>query len=171
MDVKGEIVDGFSVPDADGGERGPIRLRDALKYSLNIPAAKAQQLIGTENVVATAERFGLKWDPQQASEVAVPSLTLGTIGVHMLDLAGAYGALANGGVRAEPYLIEKITDRHGNVIYDRATDGPKPERVISAQSAYLVTDILADNTDPDPEFLVGPAASSSRPMTGGAPRP
>ena len=148
MDVKGEIVKGFSVPDADGGERGPIRLRDALKYSLNIPAAKAQQLIGTENVVATAERFGLKWDPQQAAEVVVPSLTLGTIGVHMIDLASAYGALANGGVHAEPYLIEKITDRNGNVIYDRATDGPQPERVISAQSAYLVTDILADNTDP-----------------------
>ena len=148
VDVKGEIVDGFSVPDADGGERGPVRLRDALKYSLNIPAAKAQQLIGTENVVAMAERFGLKWDPQQAAEVAVPSLTLGTIGVHMLDLADAYGALANGGVRAEPYLIETITDRNGNVIYDRANDGPKPERVISAQSAYLVTDILADNTDP-----------------------
>ncbi len=148
MDIKGEIVDGFSVPNADGGERGPIRIRDALKYSLNIPAAKAQQLIGTENVVAMAERFGLQWDPQQASEVAVPSLTLGTIGVHMLDLAGAYGTLANGGVRAEPYLIEKITDRNGNVIYDRASDGPKPERVISEQSAYLVTDILADNTDP-----------------------
>jgi len=148
MDVKGDIVDGFAPPDADGGQRGPVRIRDALKYSLNIPAAKAQQLIGTDNVVAMAERFGLQWDPQQAAEVAVPSLTLGTIGVHQIDLAGAYGALANGGVRAEPYMIEKITDRNGNVIYDRATDGPKPERVISAQSAYLVTDILADNTDP-----------------------
>ncbi|MDH4335042.1 MAG: penicillin-binding protein, partial [Chloroflexota bacterium] len=89
MDVKGEIVDGYSVPNADGGERGPIRVRDALKYSLNIPAAKAQQLIGTQNVVDQAVRLGLQWDPLQEAEVAVPSLTLGTIGVHMLDLAGA----------------------------------------------------------------------------------
>jgi membrane peptidoglycan carboxypeptidase len=148
MDVKGDIVPGFSVPDADGGERGPLRIRDALKYSLNIPAAKSQQLIGTDHVVDMAQRLGLKWDPQQADEVAVPSLTLGTIGVHMLDLAGAYGALANGGTFAPPYLIEKITDRDGNVVYDHATDAPPPERELSAQAAYLVTDILADNTDP-----------------------
>jgi membrane peptidoglycan carboxypeptidase len=51
MDVEGEIVDGYQVPDADQRQRGPVRVRDALKYSLNIPVAKAQQLIGTENVV------------------------------------------------------------------------------------------------------------------------
>jgi membrane peptidoglycan carboxypeptidase len=148
MDVKGDMVNGYSVPDADGRERGPVRIRDALKYSLNIPAVKSQQVIGTDNVLAQAERYGLRFDPRQAKEAAVPSLTLGTIGVHLIDLAGAYGAIAGGGIRAEPYLIEKITDRSGKVIYDHASDGQKPERVISAQSAYLVTDILADNTDP-----------------------
>ena len=65
MDVKGEIVDGYEVPNADGGERGPVRVRDALKYSWNIPVAKAQQMIGSENVVEMAERMGLDWDPQQ----------------------------------------------------------------------------------------------------------
>jgi hypothetical protein len=40
MDVEGEIVDGYSVPNADNRERGPVRVRDALKYSLNIPVAK-----------------------------------------------------------------------------------------------------------------------------------
>ncbi|HEX6140893.1 MAG TPA: transglycosylase domain-containing protein, partial [Candidatus Limnocylindria bacterium] len=155
MDVKGEIVDGYSVPNADGGERGPVRVRDALKYSWNIPVAKAQQLIGTQNVVDTAARLGLNWDPQQAQEVAVPSLTLGTIGVHQIDLASAYGTMANGGVRAEPYLIEKILDRNGNVIYDHAEDAPDPQRIVSEQSAYLVTDILADNTDPAQNSIWG----------------
>ena len=65
MDVKGEIAEGYTVPNADGGERGPVRVRDALKYSWNIPVAKAQQLIGTENVVDMAERLGLQWDPEQ----------------------------------------------------------------------------------------------------------
>jgi membrane peptidoglycan carboxypeptidase len=156
MDVKGEIVDGYSVPNADGGERGPVRVRDALKYSWNIPVAKVQQLIGTDEVVAVAERLGLEWDPQQAAEgVAVPSLTLGTIGVHQLDLAAAYGALANGGVLAETYLIEKITDRSGNVIFDHAEDAPEPQRILSAEAAYLVTDILADNTDPAQNSIWG----------------
>ncbi|MBA2633035.1 MAG: transglycosylase domain-containing protein, partial [Chloroflexi bacterium] len=156
MDVQGEIVDGYSVPNADNRERGPVRVRDALKYSLNIPVAKIQQLVGTENVVSMAERLGLDWDPRQEDGVAVPSLTLGTIGVHMLDLAAAYGAIANAGQFVPPYLIERIEDSDGNVIYDHATDADDPEQVLSAQSAYLVTDILADNTDPAANPLWGP---------------
>ena len=155
MDVEGEIAEGYTVPNADGGQRGPVRVRDALKYSWNIPVAKAQQMIGTENVVDMAERLGLQWDPRQEDNVAVPSLTLGTIGIHQIDLAAAYGALANGGVRAETYMIEKITDRNGNVIYDHAQDAAEPQRILSEQAAYLVTDILADNTDPAQNSIWG----------------
>ena len=156
MDVEGEIVDGYSVPNADLRERGPVRVRDALKYSLNIPVTKAQQLIGTENVVAMAERLGLEFDPAHNGEHAVPSLTLGTLGIHQLDLAAAYGAIANGGQLNPAYLIERIEDSSGNVIYDHATDADKAEQVLSAASAYLVTDILADNTDPVANPLWGP---------------
>jgi membrane peptidoglycan carboxypeptidase len=155
MDVQGVIAEGYTVPNASGKERGPVRVRDALKYSLNIPAAKAQQLVGTQNVVDMAVQLGLQWDPQQGKNVAVPSLTLGTIGVHMLDLAGAYGALADGGVLAKPFLIVSITDRNGNVIYDHATDAPAPERKIGADAAYLVTNILADNTNPATNTIWG----------------
>ena len=155
MDVQGEIAEGYTVPNADGGQRGPVRVRDALKYSWNIPVAKAQQMIGTENVVDMAERLGLRWDPRQKNEVAVPSLTLGTIGIHQIDLASAYGTLANAGVRAETYMIEKITDRNGNVIYDHAQDAAEPQRILSEQAAYLVTDILADNTDPAQNSIWG----------------
>ncbi len=171
MDARGDIVNGYSVPDADNRERGPVRIRDALKYSLNIPAVKAQQVIGTQNVVDEAAKMGLRWDPRQQNEVAVPSLTLGTIGVHMLDLAGAYGAIANGGELATPYLIDKITDRTGTVIYDHATDGPKPKRVLSQQAAFLTTNILADNTNPrtnpwwGPRFQLPGADGGRRPAT------
>jgi len=154
MDVSTEIVPGYPVQNADLRERGPVRVRDALKFSLNIPVTKAQQLIGTEQVVDQAERLGLDWDPAQDPNVA--SLTLGTIGVRMIDLAAAYGTLANGGIYREPYLIERIVDRDGNVLYDRETDGPDPEQAISPQAAYLVTDILADNTDPAQNALWGP---------------
>ncbi len=170
MDVQGEIVDGYSVPNADNRERGPVRVRDALKYSLNIPVAKIQQLVGTDNVVNMAERLGLDWDPRQEAEVAVPSLTLGTIGVHMLDLATAYGVIANAGEFVPSYMIERIEDSDGNVIYDHATDADESEQVLSPQSAYLVTDILADNTDPAANPLWGPrfqlpAAEGRRPAT------
>ena len=45
MDVQGIIAEGYTVPNASGNERGPVRVRDALKYSWNIPVAKIQQLI------------------------------------------------------------------------------------------------------------------------------
>jgi membrane peptidoglycan carboxypeptidase len=122
MDVETEIVPGYAVHDADNRERGPVRARDALKYSLNIPVTKAQQLIGTEQVVDQAERLGLEWDPNQDPHVA--SLTLGTIGVRMIDLAASYGALANGGIYNAPYLVERILDRDGNVIYDARLTAP-----------------------------------------------
>jgi membrane carboxypeptidase/penicillin-binding protein PbpC len=57
MDVRTDIAEGFDPPNADGRERGPVLVRDALKYSLNIPVSKAQQLIGTENVLAMAQRM------------------------------------------------------------------------------------------------------------------
>jgi membrane peptidoglycan carboxypeptidase len=100
--------------------------------------------------------LGLQFDPAHNGEYAVPSLTLGTLGIHQLDLAGAYGAFANAGELAEPYLIERIEDVDGNVIYDHATDGDDPTQVLSPASAYLVTDILADNTDPSANPLWGP---------------
>ncbi|HUF06825.1 MAG TPA: transglycosylase domain-containing protein [Candidatus Binatia bacterium] len=156
MDVRTDIAEGFDPPNADNRERGPVRVRDALKYSLNVPVSKIQQLIGSQAVVDVAERLGLEFDPAHDGEHAVPSLTLGTLGVHQLDLAGAYGAIANGGRLQQPYLIERIEDGNGNVLYDHATDAPSAEQVISPASAYLVTDILADNTDPATNPLWGP---------------
>jgi len=156
MDVRTDIAEGFSPPNADNRERGPVRVRDALKYSLNIPVTKAQQLIGSERVVEMAQNLGLQFDPAHNGEFAVPSLTLGTLGIHQIDLAGAYGAIANEGRLMEPYLIERIEDSSGNVIYDHATDAGDGAQVLSAPSAYLVTDILADNTDPAANSLWGP---------------
>ena len=156
MDVRTDIAEGFDPPNADGRERGPVRVRDALKYSLNVPVSKAQQLIGTANVVDMAQNLGLEFDPAHNGEYEVPSLTLGTLGIHQLDLAGAYGAIANEGRLEEPYLIQRIEDADGNVIYDHDTDADDGTQVLSPASAYLVTDILADNTDPAANPLWGP---------------
>ena len=156
MDVRTDIADGFDPPNADGRERGPVRVRDALKYSLNVPVSKAQQLIGTANVVDMAQDLGLEFDPAHNGEYEVPSLTLGTLGIHQLDLAGAYGAIANEGRLEDPYLIQRIEDADGNVIYDHDTDADDGTQVLSPASAYLVTDILADNTDPAANPLWGP---------------
>jgi membrane peptidoglycan carboxypeptidase len=71
---------------------------------------------------------------------------IGTVEVRPVDLTSAFGTLANGGVRHEPRMILEIRDAAGDVVW--SAGNPEGEQVISPQSAYLVTDILAGNTDP-----------------------
>ena len=126
------IAEGYIRPNADGNERGPVRVRDALKYSWNIPVAKAQQLIGTENVVDMAERLGLQWDPRQKTRWPSRRSRSGTLGVHSSTWPAAYGAIANGGTLAEPFLIEQDhgprRQRHLRPRHGRRGAGAGPDR-------------------------------------------
>lgn len=96
-------IDGWSPRNESGQHRGAISLRQALTHSVNTVAARLQQDAGTSRVIATARRLGIK------SELhAGPSLALGTSEVTLLELTGAYGVLANGGLAVEPYAIRKV---------------------------------------------------------------
>ena len=71
---------------------------------------------------------------------------LGTVEVRPLDLTSAYGTIANDGAHVPPRMILEVRDATGKTIY-KAPD-PKPVQTVSPQAAYLVTNILAGNTDP-----------------------
>ncbi len=77
------------------------------------------------------------------------ALTLGGGDVSLLELTSAYAIFANQGVRAEPFAISRIVDHAGNVVYEHSA---KTEQVISAEHAYLISDILADNSARTPAF-------------------
>ena len=116
---------------------GNVTLRAALKNSLNIPAVKVIEQIG----VGTARRYltnvGIELDNRDWNlSLALGSMTYGASPVQM---AAAYAPFANGGTFRAPYFIEKITDRNGNVVYQHHDSGT---RVLSAQSAYLLTDLM-----------------------------
>ena len=85
MDVTTKFPGGQGQPvyiptDADLLERGPLRLRQALNFSLNIPAVKALTINGIQHVFEKAQQFGFQFKNDQPS--ATLSLTLGTEGVH-----------------------------------------------------------------------------------------
>jgi penicillin-binding protein 1A len=71
---------------------------------------------------------------------------LGTVEVRPLDLTSAYGTIANGGAHVPTRMILEVRDASGKTIY-KAPD-PKPVQAVSPQAAYLVTNILAGNTEP-----------------------
>lgn len=114
---------------------GPITLRKALALSRNLVSVRLIMDIGPEKVISYARRMGItsKLDP-------VISLSLGCSSISLLDMVTAYGTFATGGIRVTPYMIEKITDLDGAVLYKR----PQlfKDRVLSPQIAYLMTSML-----------------------------
>jgi membrane peptidoglycan carboxypeptidase len=146
MDVVTNFGRGFTPTQADKLERGPVRLRSALQFSLNIPAIKAGIENGLDHFYDKAQDFGIKWFPGSSPVV---SMSIGTIETHPIDMLSAYGAIADGGVLVPRTMILTVTDSNGKVVYpDPGVPQAKPKPVISRQAAYIITDILAGNTNP-----------------------
>jgi penicillin-binding protein 1B len=113
---------------------GAVTVRRAIEESRNIPAVRLAQEVGLERVVVTARRLGIA-SPLQA----VPSLALGTSEVTLLEITGAYAALANGGRRVAPTTLAGESPTAGAAF--RVPPAP-PERAVSPESAFLVTHLL-----------------------------
>ncbi len=146
MDVATDFGGKYSPSDADNLERGPLRLRQALSFSLNIPAVKAAAINGPDHVFDVARRFGLRFQKDQ--NTAGVSIGIGTLEVHPLDLVGAYGAIANGGVLMPRTTITSVVDPSGTDVWQQADTPAVGTPVVSPQAAFVMNDILASNTDP-----------------------
>jgi membrane peptidoglycan carboxypeptidase len=144
MDVVTDFGGNFKPTQADKLERGPVRLRSALQFSLNIPAIKATIISGLDHVFERSQDFGLRF-PETAAPVT--SMGIGTLETHPIDMVTAYGTIANGGVRMERQVIKSIVDDRGVQVWPLDETKAKGEKVVSKQAAYIITDILSGNTD------------------------
>ncbi len=165
MDVVTNFGGGYTPTDADNLERGPVRVRDALRFSLNIPAVKATEVIGNDTIESTAEEMGIRF--QGGETDAGLTMGLGVEEVLPKDLVRAYGAMANKGMLVPQTVILKVEDNDGAVLIDRTTNPDKGTRALDNETAAIVTDILAGNTDPDEN----PYWGKFRIMSGGERRP
>jgi membrane peptidoglycan carboxypeptidase len=132
----------YTPTQADKLERGPVRLRSALQFSLNIPAIKAAILTGLDRLFSRTQDFGITY-PKTA--VPVVSMGIGTLETHPIELLGAYGTIADGGIHVPQRLITSIVDSNGQQVL--GTLPQKGVRVVSNDAAAIITDILAGNTD------------------------
>jgi membrane peptidoglycan carboxypeptidase len=144
MDVTTNFGGRFIPTQADKLERGPVRIREALQFSLNIPAIKATIMSGLDHTFERSKEFGLSY-PRTA--LPVLSEGIGTLEVHPIDLLGAYGTLANGGVLMPRRVISTILDSGGTAVWPTPETALAGTRVTSAGAAYILTDILAGNTN------------------------
>ena len=115
---------------ADNAERGPVRLRSALQFSLNIPAVKAGIINGIDHEYNRFKDYGLSF---QAGTSPVVSESIGTLGVHPIDMISAYGAIADGGVLMPRHTILKVIDSNDQVVWPLSNAKPSGERVIVAR--------------------------------------
>lgn len=143
---------------------GPTRIRVAIAKSMNLVAIRVLQAIGINYAVNYISRFG--FETSQLPHAL--SMALGTAVVTPLQMASGYAIFANGGYKVNPYVIDHITNDNDKLIYqaqpkyacvscielNNALDDNKASaeissveeapRVISPQTAYLVTSALHD---------------------------
>jgi len=135
-------ANGWSPQNSDGRFDGPLTLREALAKSKNLVSVRLLQQIGTAPVRDWAARVGLDAVRQPDNL----TLALGSGSVTPLQMAQAYAALANGGWRIEPVLVERITDARGVVLFDAAPPlalGAEA-RALPARNVFVTTSLLAD---------------------------
>jgi len=141
-------------------EHGAVTVREALASSYNIPAVTALDEIGVPELVNLAARAGMTslWENPDL-DLAV---TLGGGEVRLLDLTQAYAIFANGGYRVDPTFITRVEVRGGDVLY-QWTPPALTERLIDSRVAWVISDILSDDSARESAFGRGSALSIGRP--------
>jgi len=131
---------------------GPTPLRVALRESINLVSIRLLQEIGIPQAIDTAKRFGFDKDQLPGTL----SLALGSGYASPLRMAAAYAVFANGGFLVTPYLIERIENNEGTVLFqakpatacadcnETNLQGTPAPRAISAKTNFLINSLLRD---------------------------
>ncbi len=123
---------------------GPVRLREALASSFNVPAVQTLNTLGVEVFMAFLDKLGIQTLDQNPNFYGL-ALTLGGGEVRMYDMARAFNVIANYGDYFDLSTIEKITDAAGTNLYTWKQSSPS--YVLGQdgrQHAYQIIDILKD---------------------------
>jgi penicillin-binding protein 1A len=128
-------IDGWKPKEWSGSYFGAMSIERAIQISSNIVAVKVAMETGLNTVIEYAKNMGLKTDL-----LAVPSITLGSVGVRPIDMASAFGTISNNGRHVEPVGILKIV-KSGNVD-PIVVHQPNENQAISPQAAWMMTQLL-----------------------------
>lgn len=131
---------GYAPLNADRRFRGDVTVRNALDWSLNIPAVEVMQKVGVSDAISNARKMGITIDPDKDYGLA---LALGTAEAPLLQMTNAYAGFANQGLQNNTTMVEGINSKYNEKVF-RSSDSSK--RVISEQGAYLISNILSDNS-------------------------
>ncbi len=132
--------DNWAPRNYDQEYKGFFTMAGALKKSVNTVTVKTLMETGVDETRALAEKMGISSQLPRN-----PSLALGTASLSLLEIIRAYACFANGGHRVEPYLISRIENTRGEVIYQKETIAP--QRVLDKRTAELMNAMLQKVVD------------------------
>lgn len=139
MDDKKIEFNGWSPKNYEGTYSGQMTLRYALQHSVNTIAVQLADAVGMRKVLNLASSLGITTLDDSKDNNLAAALGGLTNGVKPIDMAVAYGTLANGGVKVKPVAITKIVDRNGQVVEENSTE---EQRVVDPKYAYVITNML-----------------------------
>ena len=137
--ARSEIPSRFGAYDpsnSDGTYLGSRPAGDGLVYSRNTMTVRIGLRAGIDNIAKAIELAGLSKEPPR-----YPSLCLGTFETNLKDLTAAYTVFATGGYRLQPYIIDRVTDSDGHLLY-KATGGRF--QVFTPQAAKRAAELLEE---------------------------
>lgn len=119
----------------------PITLAQALALSDNIYAVKTHLFMGMSNLSDLAHSFGITSDLPE-----IPSSALGTTSISLVEMVTAYSHIANYGKEISNHTIKTITDRHGNILYERPKNTNK--QIFDKNKMAVLVSLLTGMFDP-----------------------
>ena len=123
----------------DGRFRGPVTVRNSLRWSVNTVAVQLAERVGLDEVGSMASRLGI------TSEIPeLPSVAIGASAVRPVEMVRAYTPFATLGDRVEPRWVTRVEDRDGRVLWE-----PEPRRreVLDPAVAFVVGWMMRDVVD------------------------
>ena len=119
---------------------GPIRMREALYKSRNLVSIRLLQTMGVDYTINYITRFGFNAQDLPRNL----SLALGTATLTPMEIATGWTTFANGGYKIEPYLIQRIEDREGNLLFEA-----NPARVPPRETQTADVEVHPVQSSPD----------------------
>ena len=131
-------INGYSPLNYDKKYRGPITMKKALRWSVNVAAVKLGQQVGIEQVLNLAKTMGITTLTPEDNNLAAALGGL-THGTNLWELTTAYTAFANGGVLSKPLAVIKVLDENNQVLEEGRI---AQQAVLKPETAYILTDML-----------------------------
>ena len=131
-------IGGYAPLNYDKKFRGPVTLKKALRWSVNVAAVKLGQQVGMAKVLDLSKNMGITTIVAQDNNLAAALGGL-TQGVNLFELTTAYTAFANGGVMSKPVAILKVLDEKDQLLQEAHV---VQNSVLSADVAYILTNMM-----------------------------